>query len=87
MFYILAPLILNQFGFALFVANVWPALTVLLKECHPDEAIAENLEDNHDHETDSLRQNLAIGLANSWINLGQGFAPLYVGYLLDSSTL
>mmetsp|Transcript_18552 Transcript_18552/g.23088 ORF Transcript_18552/g.23088 Transcript_18552/m.23088 type:complete len:89 (+) Transcript_18552:109-375(+) len=32
-----------------------------------------------------MRQNLAIGIANSWINLGQGFAPLIVGYLMDSS--
>ncbi len=32
-----------------------------------------------------MRQNLAIGLANSWINLGQGCAPLFIGYLLDSS--
>ena len=52
---ILIPLIFNQFGFALFVANVWPALSVLLKECHPEEAIEESLEDNHDHETDSMR--------------------------------
>ena len=85
LYYILIPLTLNQFGFALFVANVWPALSVLLKECHPEEHIAENLEDAHDIETDSMRQNLAIGLANSWINLGQGCAPLFIGYLLDSS--
>jgi len=85
MFYVVIPLALNQFSFALFVANVWPALSVLLKECHPDEQITENVENGHDHETDSVRQNLAIGIAGSWINIGSGVAPLIIGYLLDSS--
>lgn len=81
---ILLPLTFNQFGFTLFVANIWPGLSILLKNNHPDELI-QPVEDGHDHEINSSRQSLAIGIVSSFTNIGMAVSPLIIGFLLDQS--
>lgn len=70
--HVLAPLTLNQFGYAIFISNVWPALTVFLQRSTP---IGQKLNSN--------RQNMAIGIISSAINLGYGITALVVGAILD----
>jgi hypothetical protein len=81
----LAPLVLNQLGYAIFITNVWPGLNNLLRSTHPDEF--KDLEEDEEDENDSdmSRSNFAIGIMSSLINVGNGIQPLILGAILDAS--
>jgi len=83
--HILAPLVLNQLGYAIFITNVWPGLNNLLRSTHPAEF--KDLEEDEEDENDSdmSRSNFAIGIMSSLINVGNGVQPLILGAILDAS--
>jgi len=87
--HILAPLVLNQLGYAIFITNVWPGLSNLLRFTHPDEF--KDLEEDEEHEnendSDMSRSNFAIGIMSSLINVGNGVQPLILGAILDASKM
>ncbi|MFO0118350.1 MAG: hypothetical protein ACK521_12330 [bacterium] len=82
--HILAPLVLNQLGYAIFITNVWPGLNNLLRSNHPDEYKDKSEEDL---DSDMSRSNFAIGIVSSLINVGNGVQPLIVGAILDASKI
>jgi hypothetical protein len=51
------------------LSNLWPALNLLLKVAHPEELV-QPVDDGHDHEVNSERQGLAIGIISACGNLG-----------------
>jgi MFS family permease len=87
--HILAPLVLNQLGYAIFITNVWPGLSNLLRFTHPDEFkdLEEDEEDENENDSDMSRSNFAIGIMSSLINVGNGVQPLILGAILDASKM
>jgi len=79
--HVLVPLVLNQLGYAVFITNVWPGLSNLMRSTHPDEMPDEDEEEAEDN--DMSRSNMSIGIVSSLINVGNGVQPLIVGVILD----
>lgn len=86
--HILVPLVLNQLGYAMFITNVWPGLSNLIRATHPDEfPDNESSTEEENDDSDMSRSNLAIGIVSSMINVGNGVQPLIVGAILDASKM
>ena len=76
-FIVLVPLFMSQLSYCVFVSNMWPALTILMKTS------SKSLSSEEDER--SGRNSLAIGILSAATNVALAVSPVIIGYVLDST--
>lgn len=76
---VIVPLFLAQMSYCLFVANMWPALTILLRSTSKE---TESEEDDT-----SGRNSLAIGILSGATNVALAITPIIIGHVLDTTLI
>ena len=74
---VLVPLFMSQLSYCVFVSNMWPALSILMKTS------SKSIESEEDDR--SGRNSLAIGILSGATNVALAVSPVIIGYVLDST--